>query len=74
MTLPQSLGEIINPAFDPVTFLTEYEQGILEDDAIVAGFQNLIDSGLILSLQGHYQRAAMRLIHSGECRMTAPRR
>ena len=44
-----------------------YEQGELDDEEIVELFQDLIDSGLIGQLQGHYGRVARDLIDSGEC-------
>lgn len=48
-------------------FIIAYENGELDYDAIVAGFQHLIDSGIVWQLQGHYGRTAAALIESGEC-------
>ena len=50
-----------------IDFIIAYENGELDRDQIVAGFQSLIDSGAIDHLQGHYQRQALELLKSGEC-------
>ena len=56
-----------NPPFDVVGFIMAFESGQLDDDAIIAGFQYLIDSGLVWSLQGSYGRTAAGLIETGHC-------
>lgn len=48
-------------------FIMAYEAGELDEDQIVAGFQQLIDSGLVWQLQGHYGRTAKALIDAGYC-------
>jgi hypothetical protein len=53
--------------FDTLEFILAYEGGELDDDAIVEGFQHLIDSGLVWQLQGHYGRTAKQLIDEGLC-------
>lgn len=53
--------------FDTVTFIIEYEEGLLNEEAVIEGFQHLIDSGVVFHLQGSYQRQAARLIESGHC-------
>lgn len=58
--------------FDTVGFIIAFEGGDLDDEAIIEGFQHLIDSGDVWSLQGMYGRAATQLIASGQC--TATRR
>jgi hypothetical protein len=45
--------------------ITAYEQGDLDRDATIELFQNLLDSGLVWKLQGHYGRTAERLLHMG---------
>jgi len=50
-----------------VNKIIRYENGKMESDEIVPFFQELIDSGLAWSLQGHYGRTAARLIELGEC-------
>lgn len=53
--------------FDTCSFVMAYECGELDDDAIIEGFQHLIDSGLAWQLQGHYGRTAAALIENGDC-------
>jgi hypothetical protein len=38
----------------------------MEWEEIVSFFQDLMDTGFILNLQGHYQRTAQTLIQTGE--------
>jgi len=45
--------------------LMAYEDGTLDRDLIPVLFQNLVDSGLIFSLQGHYVKAARELVEAG---------
>jgi methyltransferase-like protein len=53
--------------FDTVGFIMAYEDGQLEDEEIIEGFQELINSGLAWSLQGSYGRMAATLIDHGHC-------
>jgi hypothetical protein len=53
--------------FDVVSFIMDLEEGVLEEQQVIEGFQELIDSGVINSLQGSYQRAAYSLIDAGLC-------
>jgi hypothetical protein len=48
-------------------FIMSYEAGELDDEAIVDGFQKMIDNGSVWHLQGHYGRTAASLIESGLC-------
>lgn len=48
--------------------IIEYENGQLEESEVVELFQDLIDTGLAWTLQGHYGRTAMALVEAGECR------
>lgn len=47
--------------------IVEFEMGLLDDDNIVALFQELIDSGMAWQLQGSYGRMATSLIEEGYC-------
>ncbi len=44
-----------------------YEQGELDEVQVVELFQHLLDTGLINSLQGSYQKKASELIEEGLC-------
>lgn len=52
---------------DQVSKIMAYENGELSDEEAVALFQELIDSGLVWKLQGHYGLTAAALISAGEC-------
>lgn len=55
--------------FDVVDFLMRLEgDEEMTDEEIVRGYQYLIDSGTIGSLQGSHQRMAMHLIDAGKCK------
>ena len=47
------------------TQIIAFENGELDNDEIVALFQELCDSGLIYDLQGSYQRIAEQLVNEG---------
>lgn len=47
--------------------LIDYEEGFLDESSTIALFQNLIDTGLLQHLQGHYGRTAIRLVAAGLC-------
>jgi len=54
-------------AFDTLDFIMRFEGDGMPEDELIAGFQNLIDSGLAWSLQGCYGRMAASLIEAGHC-------
>ena len=54
-------------AFDVVSWIMEYEDGSLDEEGIINGFQHLIDNGMAWTLQGHYGRMARDLIAMGYC-------
>lgn len=61
------LGHSVTEAFDELGFIMSYEDGELSHDEVVSGMQQLINSGLAWSLQGHYGRLATALIEDGMC-------
>ena len=42
-----------------------YEEGELEEEEVIELFQNLVNSGLVRQLQGHYGRVASALLSQG---------
>jgi hypothetical protein len=71
-----SFGEGMNvqamELLDQVDNIIAYENGELEEDEMIALFQELVNSGLAWQLQGHYGRTAKGLIEAGL--VTLPRR
>jgi hypothetical protein len=47
--------------FDSIDFIMRYEEGEVDAEEMYAGFQQLVESGLIYQLQGHYGRTARSL-------------
>ena len=45
--------------------ITEYEQGKLDEQQTIQLFQELVDSGIIMDMQGHYGRFAAQLLEAG---------
>jgi hypothetical protein len=64
--MPNSTPATDRP-FDVVGAMLAFEMGELDADETVELFQHLIDTGLAWSLQGHYGRAAQRLLDLGLC-------
>jgi hypothetical protein len=56
-----------NNIINVVDFIIDFESGTLCNDAIIEGFQKLIDSGTVWQLQGSYGRTAQQLIDQGYC-------
>ena len=48
-----------------VTDIVSYESGEMSDEDTVSFFQELVNTGLVWNLQGHYGRMAVNLIESG---------
>ena len=53
--------------------LDEYENGTLDYEQVLELFTDLIETGLINELQGHYQRSAAQLIDPGQIPMKRKR-
>lgn len=68
-TKPQTLSEALATDFTIVDFIIDYEAGVLTEEEVAEGFQHLIDSGIVWSLQGSYGRTAATLIDAGICRL-----
>jgi hypothetical protein len=49
-----------------VSRLIAFEEGELSKDEIIVLFQELVDTGIVWSLQGVYGRTAEALIQAGE--------
>lgn len=53
---------------DHLSFIMDYESGQIEtEEELIKGFQEMIDSGIVWSLQGSYGRMAKALIDEGYC-------
>ena len=50
---------------DIVSAIMDLESGNLDDAGILALFQNLVNTGLVWSLQGSYGRTATALLERG---------
>jgi len=58
---------------DIVSQITAFEQGELPNEEVYALFQFLLDSGMIHSLQGSYQRMAEELLLAEKIHMPTQR-
>ena len=45
--------------------IIKYEQGKLTEEQTIQLFQDLVDSGVVMKLQGHYGRFAAQLLEAG---------
>jgi len=45
--------------------IVAYEQGELNQEQTIQLFQELVNSGMIMKLQGHYGRMAFQLMEAG---------
>jgi len=67
MNQQENKATVEPPEFDLVGWIMAYEGGDMDEAETVAGFQHLINTGLVWKLQGHYGRTAVALIEAGYC-------
>jgi len=63
----------MNKSLDITSQIIAFEQGELSNEEVYALFQFLLDSGMIYSLQGSYQRMAEDLLLAGKVEMPTQR-
>ena len=68
-TVPFGAGFDTQPVkvFDQVQFLIDAESGPIDQAYLIEGVQSLIDTRVIYSLQGSWQRTAQNLVDAGLC-------
>ncbi len=64
-------GKMSKESTDIVGQIMAFEQGELDNEEVHSLFQFLLDSGMIHSLQGSYQRMAEELLLAGVIQMPA---
>tara|TARA_Y100000034_G_C6645191_1_gene282204 strand:+ start:113 stop:301 length:189 start_codon:yes stop_codon:yes gene_type:complete len=57
---------------DVLNQIMAYENGEMENDEVIDFFQSLLDSRIIYSLQGSYQRQAQALLEAGYIERSVP--
>jgi len=57
---------------DVVNQIMAYEQGDMDDEEVIDFFQVLLDTRIIYSLQGSYQRQAQALLEAGYIERSVP--
>jgi len=57
---------------DVVNQIMAYEQGDMDDEEVIDFFQTLLDTRIIYSLQGSYQRHAQALLEAGYIERSVP--
>jgi hypothetical protein len=50
---------------DLATKLSQFEQGAMDEQETIELFSHLLNTGIIYSLQGSYQRTAQSMIQAG---------
>lgn len=61
----ETVKALIHTPVDTLDRIIAYEQGELHMPEIIELFQDLVNSGLAWSLQGHYGRVATAMIAAG---------
>jgi hypothetical protein len=49
-----------------VNDIIAYENGEMDEEEVIILFQELVDTGMVWVLQGHYGRTAQALLDAGE--------
>jgi len=49
-----------------VNDIIAYENGEMNEEEVISLFQELVDTGMVWVLQGHYGRTAQALLDAGE--------
>jgi hypothetical protein len=49
-----------------VSDIIAYENGEMDEEEVISLFQELVDTGMVWVLQGHYGRTAQALLDAGE--------
>lgn len=65
VTVPPPKPKPKTKPFDVVGFMMSYEMGECSDTQMIEGFQELLNSGIVWRLQGHYGRTARALLEDG---------
>ena len=67
------VAEIKSEDKDMVSKIIQYEAGNMNAEETIEFFQELIDSGMAWTLQGHYGRTAAYLIKESLCKKSEER-
>jgi hypothetical protein len=59
------VGDLGRSEVPDLSAMVAFEEGELDEDGVIALFQELVNSGLAFRLQGFYGRTAMALIEAG---------
>ena len=54
---------------DIIDKIIKYEEGEMNDEETIDFFQELINTGMAWTLQGHYGRTAQEFIYNGDCQI-----
>ena len=49
-----------------ISDIIAYENGEMDEEEVISFFQELVDTGMVWVLQGHYGRTAQALLDAGE--------
>lgn len=60
--------KIMEKEFDVVGFIMDWENAVISEEEVIKGFQQLINSGVVWTLNGRYGKTANYLINAGLCK------